>query len=348
MGDVAERDWTEERLCLVLAKKKPHFDESKEKKKPLNSPRRFVGSHHRDSTPSDPQGKLTKMGRYSYSQQSSSSASVDITSLLEAEAQGYADEAQSSFDNGEPFQNQPQPEGDDGIPTICYCGSEPVVATAYTEKDSGRRYFTCNNVVDGATHIWKWWDDAVMEEMRDFQTEIRRLKEAVAEREQKLLLLEKTVYDAGKDTTRVKLMVCLLVVIGLVILVLHGVASKTSMGSVLSPVQWRKNQIPVDLESPEPFWLGSQAPDDSPSEISPECPSQIPPECPSQVPEENVVGEDEHRPVGVKAAKGASKKKKSGRDEELSKLQGVLELTCILFRLLLFLHAFCSLSSLAS
>ncbi|KAF3529518.1 hypothetical protein DY000_02043170 [Brassica cretica] len=107
---------------------------------------------------------------------------------------------------------------------------ERAVAVAYTEKDPGRRYFTCNNVVDGATHIWKWWDDAVMEEMRDFQTEIRRLKEAVAEREKKLLLLEKTVYDAGKDTTRVKLMVCLLVVIGLVILVLHGVASKASMG----------------------------------------------------------------------------------------------------------------------
>ena len=124
------------------------------------------------------------MGRYSYSQPSSSSGSIDITSLLDAEAQLYADEAQSSFDNGEPFQNQPQPEGDDGIPTICYCGSEPVVATAYTEKDPGRRYFTCNNVVDGATHIWKWWDDAVMEEMRDFQTEIRRLKEAVAEREE--------------------------------------------------------------------------------------------------------------------------------------------------------------------
>ncbi|CAN6878191.1 unnamed protein product, partial [Brassica oleracea] len=58
------------------------------------------------------------MGRYSYSQPSSSSASIDITSLLDAEAQLYADEAQSSFDNGEPFQNQPQPEGDDGIPTI--------------------------------------------------------------------------------------------------------------------------------------------------------------------------------------------------------------------------------------
>ncbi|KAH0853609.1 hypothetical protein HID58_093047 [Brassica napus] len=44
------------------------------------------------------------------------------------------------------------------------------------------------------------------------------------------------------------------------------------------------SQMPVDLESPEPFWLGSQAPDDSLSEIPPECSSQIPPECPSQVP----------------------------------------------------------------
>ncbi|WZZ19814.1 hypothetical protein YC2023_121201 [Brassica napus] len=287
------------------------------------------------------------MGRYSYSQQSSSSASVDITSLLEAEAQGYADEAQSSFDNGEPFQNQPQPEGDDGIPTICYCGSEPVVATAYTEKDPGRRYFTCNNVVDGATHIWKWWDDAVMEEMRDFQTEIRRLKEAVAEREQKLLLLEKTVYDAVTQSIF------------------------TAMSGYRHLLY---SQIPVDLESPEPFWLGSQAPDDSPSEISPRsgqndddvikaaydifftkydtkftldhCWRELRheqkwastymakdggkekrrPVVDLDGPEENVVGEDEDRPVGVKAAKGASKKKKSGRDEELSKLQGVLEL----------------------
>ncbi|KAH0889180.1 hypothetical protein HID58_051609, partial [Brassica napus] len=169
-----------------------------------------------------------------------------------------------------------------------------------------------------------WWDDAVMEEMRDFQTEMRRLKEAVAEREQKLLLLEKTVYDAGKDTAQVKLIVCLLVVIGLVILVLHvkfstyldfifslcvciktfdclmssfkgfnGECSITcpmakKVKSIFTAMSGYRHllysQMPVDLESPEPFWLGSQAPDDSPSEIPPECPSQIPPECPSQVP----------------------------------------------------------------
>ncbi|KAL0670673.1 hypothetical protein Bca4012_033377 [Brassica carinata] len=117
------------------------------------------------------------MGQYSYNQPSSSSEDLDITSLLEAEAQLYADEAQSSFDMAEPVQYQPQPEADDGIPKICYCGGEPVVATAYTEKDPCRRYFTCDNVDDGDCHIWKWWDVGVMDEMRDFQTQLRWLKE---------------------------------------------------------------------------------------------------------------------------------------------------------------------------
>uniref|UniRef100_A0A0D3DAJ0 No apical meristem-associated C-terminal domain-containing protein n=1 Tax=Brassica oleracea var. oleracea TaxID=109376 RepID=A0A0D3DAJ0_BRAOL len=42
--------------------------------------------------------------------------------------------------------------------------------------------------------------------------------------------------------------------------------------------------------------------------------------------EEEAVGEPEGRPLGVNAAKAALKKKKSGREQELSKLQGVLEL----------------------
>ncbi|KAJ4912164.1 hypothetical protein Rs2_06785 [Raphanus sativus] len=146
------------------------------------------------------------MGQYSYSQPSSSSEDLDITSLLDAEAQLYADEGQSSSEavqyepQPEAVQYEPQPEADDGIPTICYCGAEPVIATAYTDKDRGRRYFCCVNADDGDCHIWKWWDVAVMEEMREFQSLLRRLKEEGEKSEEKLLLLEKSVGVASKGS----------------------------------------------------------------------------------------------------------------------------------------------------
>ena len=61
-----------------------------------------------------------------------------------------------------------------------------------------------------------------MEEMRDFQTQLRQLKDQGNESEQKLVLLEKTVYELSKKKSGVKLMVSLLVLIGLVFLFLRG------------------------------------------------------------------------------------------------------------------------------
>ncbi|KAF2589554.1 hypothetical protein F2Q70_00041586 [Brassica cretica] len=81
--------------------------------------------------------------------------------------------AESSQNIAEPFQYPPQPEADDGIPKTCYCGGQPVVATSYTSKDPGIRYFTCDNADDGDCHVWKWWDVVVMEEMSDFQRQLR-------------------------------------------------------------------------------------------------------------------------------------------------------------------------------
>uniref|UniRef100_A0A0D3DPJ6 Zinc finger GRF-type domain-containing protein n=1 Tax=Brassica oleracea var. oleracea TaxID=109376 RepID=A0A0D3DPJ6_BRAOL len=150
---------------------------------------------------------------YSYNQPSSSDE-YDITSLLQAEAEMYADEAESSYNIAEPVQYPPQPEADDGIPTTCYCGGEPVVATSYTPKDPGRRYFTCDNVDDGDCHVRKWWDVAVMEEMSDFQTQLRQLKDQGNESEEKLVKLEKTVCELSKKKSRVtngfELVVCLM------------------------------------------------------------------------------------------------------------------------------------------
>nr|VDD42309.1 unnamed protein product [Brassica oleracea] len=141
--------------------------------------------------------RLTNMGQdYSYSQLSSSSDSIDITSLLQAETELYADEGQSSYNNPEPVQYPPQPEADDGIPTICYCGGEPVVATSSTHKDPDRRYFTCEN-----------WDVAVMEDQGNPDDMLLRLlKDQGNASEQKLMLLEKSVFELSNQKSGVKLM----------------------------------------------------------------------------------------------------------------------------------------------
>ncbi|KAG2333094.1 hypothetical protein Bca52824_004274 [Brassica carinata] len=80
----------------------------------------------------------------------------------------------------------------------CYCCGEPVVATSYTRKDPGRRYFTCDNIDDGDCHIWKWWDVAVTKEMSDIQRQLRQLKDQGFECDQKLVKLQKTAYELSK------------------------------------------------------------------------------------------------------------------------------------------------------
>ncbi|XP_056860185.1 uncharacterized protein At1g43920, Chloroplastic-like [Raphanus sativus] len=164
---------------------------------------------------------------YSYSQPSSSD--VDMDSLLLEEAELYADEAQSSY-NAEPVQYEPDPEADDGIPTRCYCGGEPVVGTSTSSKHPYRRYYTCPNVDDGDCHIWKWWDVAVVEELRDFQREFRQLTEQVSESERKLVKLEESVAELSKKKPVASnglevvacLLVSLIVIIGLVVFFLPG------------------------------------------------------------------------------------------------------------------------------
>ncbi|KAF8050728.1 hypothetical protein N665_1895s0004, partial [Sinapis alba] len=142
---------------------------------------------------------------YSYIQPSSSEEyEIDITSLLQAEADIYVDEADSSQNLAEPFQYPPQPEADDGIPKICYCGGEPFVATSYTSKDPGRRYFTCENAEDGDCHVWKWWNVAVVEEMTDFQRQLREIKDQRNETEQRLVKLEETVWELAKKKSGVR------------------------------------------------------------------------------------------------------------------------------------------------
>uniref|UniRef100_A0A0D3C996 Zinc finger GRF-type domain-containing protein n=1 Tax=Brassica oleracea var. oleracea TaxID=109376 RepID=A0A0D3C996_BRAOL len=54
-----------------------------------------------------------------------------------------------------------------------------VNATSQSRTDPGRRYYTCSNVDDGECHVWKWWDETVMEEMRARDRHTLQLAEKV-------------------------------------------------------------------------------------------------------------------------------------------------------------------------
>ena len=174
---------------------------------------------------------------YSYSQLSESEEYGGETAdsiYSETEDLIRRDQAEIRYNYGEPVQYPPQPEVEFGFPQTCYCGSQPVLATSYTRNDPGRRYYTCDNVDDGECRVWKWWDVAVMEEMRarDIHTlQLAEKVEALAllsdyETQQKLDTVEKMVCELAKKKSRftngfeylVGVMVFVLVLIGMLLM----------------------------------------------------------------------------------------------------------------------------------
>ncbi|KAG2317173.1 hypothetical protein Bca4012_068075 [Brassica carinata] len=99
---------------------------------------------------------------YSYTQPSQSeeiggdnsdSASNEFEALIQQ------DQAELDKVEAQEFVYPPQPEVEFGFPQVCYCGSQPRIATSYSRIDPGRRYFTCSNSADGECHVHKWWDE---------------------------------------------------------------------------------------------------------------------------------------------------------------------------------------------
>uniref|UniRef100_A0A0D3CPF8 No apical meristem-associated C-terminal domain-containing protein n=3 Tax=Brassica oleracea var. oleracea TaxID=109376 RepID=A0A0D3CPF8_BRAOL len=135
-------------------------------------------------------------------------------------------------DQAHAFVYPPQPEVEFGFPQICYCGSEPKIATSSIEP--GRRYYTCTNANDGECHVWKWWDEAVMEEMRARDRHTFQLAEKVDSltffndhaTEQKLVRLENMVCELAKNKSKssldyfVAVMVMVLIFIGVILVFL--------------------------------------------------------------------------------------------------------------------------------
>ncbi|KAL0737497.1 hypothetical protein Bca4012_013707 [Brassica carinata] len=145
------------------------------------------------------------MGRYSYSQPSSSDAYGDRadSGYSETEELICRDQAEISLKYGEVAHYPPQPEVEFGFPQSCYCGGEPRIASSGSSTYPGRLYYTCGHVDDGECHVWKWWDVAVMEEMKARENQLFILEGKVdninfvsdLETEEKLVSLEKLVEE---------------------------------------------------------------------------------------------------------------------------------------------------------
>ncbi|KAL0731122.1 hypothetical protein Bca4012_027216 [Brassica carinata] len=116
----------------------------------------------------------------------------------------------------------PQPEVDFGFPKECYCGGEPLLATSYSRNDPGRRFYTCGNRDDGDMHLYRWWDVAATEEIRDlraqyallsdkvdalslhtqYETQLQEVMDVHGEIDQKLVRLDRIVDGLAKKRTR--------------------------------------------------------------------------------------------------------------------------------------------------
>ncbi|CAN6925482.1 unnamed protein product [Brassica oleracea] len=131
------------------------------------------------------------------------------------------DQAELNYNYAATVQYPLQPEVEFGFPQTCYCGDRPKLATSRTVNDPGRRYYTCDCVNDGDCHVHKWWDEAVMEEMRagdthtlqlsekvdyltfwnDYDPQLNKFKDLQNETEQKLVRLEKIVSELAENRT---------------------------------------------------------------------------------------------------------------------------------------------------
>ncbi|CAN8271800.1 unnamed protein product [Cochlearia groenlandica] len=58
--------------------------------------------------------------------------------------------------------------------STCYCGYNVVVQSSATTTNPGRLFYTCPSYNDGECHVWKWWDEALMDELTEVKRELAK------------------------------------------------------------------------------------------------------------------------------------------------------------------------------
>ncbi|KAL1204165.1 hypothetical protein V5N11_026662 [Cardamine amara subsp. amara] len=74
-----------------------------------------------------------------------------------------------------------------GVPRVCWCGAQIVAKLSKSETNPYRRYFRCvyaasNKLMDD-NHIFKWVDEALLNEVDSLTSKAERLEQMVKENE---------------------------------------------------------------------------------------------------------------------------------------------------------------------
>ncbi|KAL0698635.1 hypothetical protein Bca4012_023729 [Brassica carinata] len=95
-----------------------------------------------------------------------------------------------------------------GIPRKCVCGSGIKTFTADTVKNPGRPFYRC--VTQRKHHLFKWVEDAVLEEVEEALPKIARLEAEVAKGKSDVEDLKGVITELMEEvvTTKTKLKRC--------------------------------------------------------------------------------------------------------------------------------------------
>ncbi|KAF2572836.1 hypothetical protein F2Q70_00004297 [Brassica cretica] len=77
-----------------------------------------------------------------------------------------------------------------GIPRRCQCGAMTIALTSKTRENPGRKFYRCGFVF-GENHVFKWADDAIIEEIEVITGKLAAMEEVMIGMKEEITDLKK-------------------------------------------------------------------------------------------------------------------------------------------------------------
>ena len=81
-----------------------------------------------------------------------------------------------------------------GIPRRCPCGAVTIILTSKTKENPGYRFYRCGAVF-GENHVFKWVDDAHLEELEAMADKQSILEKELGEIKEEVLEIKKDISE---------------------------------------------------------------------------------------------------------------------------------------------------------